>query len=187
MELMKRIGFSLLALILLCTPAYAAEQPKKGAGGPLDKFTGLGRKQDFDKAIPEERHAWEAMRNKQPKVAVDHFKAAIAAYPNVPRAFLGMGIAYERLNELDKAQAAYRDAIKCDTSAWAPWKRLGNLLYQQEKFAEAREAFGNALALHPPQQAAAQLETMIQAVEAAKRNGHADVVGRPDTGEDPDN
>jgi tetratricopeptide (TPR) repeat protein len=142
--------------------------------------------EDFQAAIPHEKQGWEALHSKQPQEAIEHFKAALAKYPNLPHAYMGLGLANERLNKLDDAQSAYRSAIKCDTNNWRPWKRLANLLYQQNKFTESRDALANALALHPPAQAKQQMDQMIQAVEAAKRNGHADKVGIGDQGEESD-
>ncbi|HEY9793410.1 MAG TPA: tetratricopeptide repeat protein [Candidatus Obscuribacterales bacterium] len=182
---MKQVLSSVLAMIFLGAPV-GAEQERKVAT-PIDKFNGIGRQQDFQAAIPHERKGWEALHNKQPKEAIEHFKAALAAYPNLFHAYMGLGIASERLNQLDDAQTAYRSAIKCDTNNWRPWKRLANLLYQQNKFTESRDALANAMALHPPAPAKRQMDQMIQAVEAAKRNGHADSVGIKDTGEESDN
>ena len=182
---MKQVFSSVLAMVLLCAPVGAAQE-KKGSG-PIDTFNGMGRQQDFDAAIPHERQGFAQLRNKQPKAAIEQFKAALAKYPNLFHAYMGLGLAHERLNQLDDAQDAYRSAIKCDTGNWRPWKRLANLLYQQNKFTESRDALASALALHPPAPAKAQMDQMIQAVEAAKRNGHADAVGIKDTGEASDN
>jgi tetratricopeptide (TPR) repeat protein len=182
--MMKQAFVSLFALMLLSQPGIAADNGKPA--GPLDKFNGIGRMQDFRAAMPDERRGWELLRDRHPEKAAERFQAAINTYANLPLAYLGLGVANERLNNLDAALTAYRGAIKCDTNNWRAWKRLGNLLYQQDKFTEARDALANAVALHPPAKARQQIDKMIQAVEAAKKNGHADRTQMPDTGEEPD-
>ncbi len=141
--------------------------------GPIDmsKFPGVGSIDSWKTSVPEFRVGMEKMRAHRWDEAIEHFRASIALYEYQPRAWLEIGKATEAKGGLvEDAEKSYRQCLKLDNQSWAGWKNLGNVLYMQKRYPEAREAVSSALQLRPPAKATQQLEKMVQMLDAASRN-----------------
>ena len=141
--------------------------------GPIDmsKFPGVGSIDSWKTSVPEFRVGMEKMRAHRWDEAIEHFRASIALYEYQPRAWLEIGKATEAKGGLvEDAEKSYRQCLKLDNQSWAGWKNLGNVLYIQKRYPEAREAVSNALQLRPPAKASQQLEKMVQMLDSASRD-----------------
>ncbi|MEZ5354333.1 MAG: protein kinase [Bryobacteraceae bacterium] len=76
--------------------------------------------------------------------AAVQYQKAVSLTPDNARALNNLGIAYWRLNQLPAARASLEQAIRIEPSA-NPFYNLGRVLEEEGKFAEAAEAFRNAI------------------------------------------
>lgn len=79
------------------------------------------------------------------KEAIENLRLAIAEYPEFTLAFNEIGVQYLRLNELDKAEEAFRSALKIKAEAFEPLMNLGIVLVQTDRFSEAETTLRAAL------------------------------------------
>lgn len=143
--------------------------------GPVDmsKFPGVGSIDSWKTSVPEFRSGMDKMKDHRWDEAISHFRASIALYEYQPRAFLEIGKATEAKGGLvADAEKSYRQCVKLDNQSWAGWKNLGNVLFMQKRYPEAREAVSNALALNPPSLAHQRLDKMVQMIDAGQRDSN---------------
>jgi len=86
--------------------------------------------------------------------AVDEYKKAIALRQNFPEAHLNLGVALYSLNKLEEAIAEYKIAIDQLTQAYgsptsAAISNYALALFDLQRYKEAADAFGRALAIDP--------------------------------------
>jgi tetratricopeptide (TPR) repeat protein len=150
-------------------PAY--EGPVKKHPMNLDKYTGIGSQDAYNSAKPEMEKGWECLAQKQWDQAINHFRAAIALYPNLPKTYIGIGRALEGKHASNAdIETAYKESLKLDSANWRAWKRLANVLYEQKKYGEARQALGSAISLNVPPKPRAELDNMIKAIDSQLKN-----------------
>ena len=82
------------------------------------------------KALDLYEKASKLAREKDYKGAIKELKLAVAEYPSYVSAHNLIGILYLRLNELDKADEAFKAALKIDPEAYEPLLNRGITLYQ---------------------------------------------------------
>jgi tetratricopeptide (TPR) repeat protein len=146
----------------------------------LDKFSGMGRRDDFQQAMREERAGWRCMLDKRYDQAINKFKQATQIYPNLPAAYMAIGQAIEKTGGANEdAEAAYRMSIKLNTDDYRAWHKLAGVLYNERKYADARKALGKAIMLNPPTRERRLIDRMIVTVEAAEGNGQVDALDHP--------
>lgn len=137
------------------------------------KFPGVGSIDSWKTSVPEYRAGMAKMKAHSWDEAIAHFRASIALYEYQPKAFYEIGRAIERKGGLvADAEKSYRKSVKLDNQFWQGWKALSNVLYEQKRYDEAREAVGNALNLDPPRQAKMQMDKMVQMMDAASRDAN---------------
>lgn len=135
----------------------------------LDKFSGFGRREDFETAMKEERAGWRRFLEKDYDQAIKKFKIAVQIYPNLPCAYLGTGESIEKAAGSNQdAEDAYRTAIKLNTDDYRAWHKLGGILYNEKKYPEARKALANAQSLNPPPRERRLIDRMIGIVDSAE-------------------
>lgn len=71
------------------------------------------------------------------KAAIDKLNEAIKAHPNFMLAFNELGVQYQKINELDKADEALQSALKISPNSFAPLVNHGIVLVRLKKYAEA--------------------------------------------------
>jgi tetratricopeptide (TPR) repeat protein len=81
--------------------------------------------------------------------ARDTFLKATIADPNFCPAWLNLSLAYERLEEFDKAIAARREAIRLHDNDAESWHRLGVCLGKSGQLTEAVQALRRCIELNP--------------------------------------
>lgn len=157
-----------LALALILTLSLTGT-PALSQGKQVDKptFSGIGRMEDWKASLPEFRAGQNSMRQKSWDDALNHFRASLDLYKYQPKVWIEIGRAIEAKNgNITEAEIAYKNATKLDTSNWHAWKRLANVLLIQKKFREAREAAASALSLNPPPKERAEVDRLIQSIDA---------------------
>ena len=79
------------------------------------------------------------------KAAIDKLNQAIAAHPAFMLAFNELGVQYQKINELDKANEALESALKISPNSFAPLVNHGIVLVRLKRYAEAEENLRAAL------------------------------------------
>jgi tetratricopeptide (TPR) repeat protein len=78
-----------------------------------------------------------------------HLIAALQMNPKDVTTLNNLGVAYLRMNQVDLAEAYFRQAIMADPQAAPPHFHLGLLKYQQGLFQEALEQMDQAVQCNP--------------------------------------
>src|SRR5688572_23777999 len=71
------------------------------------------------------------------KAAVEKLNQAISAHPNFMLAFNELGVQYQKVNELEKANEALQSALKISPASFTPLVNHGIVLVRLKKYAEA--------------------------------------------------
>ncbi|MBX9687430.1 MAG: tetratricopeptide repeat protein [Candidatus Obscuribacterales bacterium] len=139
----------------------------------MSKFPGVGSIDSWKTSVPEFREGMNSMKSRRWDEAIAHFRASIALYEYQPKAWLEIGKAIEAKGGLvADAEKSYRQCVKLNSQSWNGWKCLSNVLYEQKRYDEAREAVSNALALNPPAKARAQMDKIVQMIDSGQRDSN---------------
>lgn len=71
------------------------------------------------------------------KAAIDKLNQALSAHPNFMLAFNELGVQYQRVGELEKANEALQSALKISPTSFAPLVNHGIVLVRLKRYAEA--------------------------------------------------
>ena len=71
------------------------------------------------------------------KAAIEKLNQAITAHPNFMLAFNELGVQYQKVGELEKANEALQSALKISPTSFAPLVNHGIVLVRLKKYAEA--------------------------------------------------
>lgn len=71
------------------------------------------------------------------KAAIDKLNEAVKAHPSFMLAFNELGVQYQKVGELDKADEALQSALKISPNSFAPLVNHGIVLVRLKKYAEA--------------------------------------------------
>jgi len=80
--------------------------------------------------------------------AVEQLLLLTTEFPTFMLGFNELGVEYLRLNQLEKADAAFQSAIKLDLQAFAPQMNRGMTLVQMKRYAEAEPVLRDARKLN---------------------------------------
>jgi tetratricopeptide (TPR) repeat protein len=180
---------SILVALIVSTPVFnqsvlakSKQASNQNASGPnradgnnktasKNKFPGVGSIDDWKASVPEYQAGLEKMKLHRWDEAIAHFRATLALYAYQPAAWLEIGRCTEKKDGLlSEAEAAYRQCLKLDSQYWRGWKHLGNVLYMQKKYDEARQSVSNAMELHPPAQEKTEIRKMIQMIDSGMKD-----------------
>lgn len=79
--------------------------------------------------------------------AIVQYDAALRIHPT-SSLYSNMGLAYMRLGQLETAEDAYRNAIRCDEKNAFAWNNLSTLYFRQGDYAQALEYAKAAIAIN---------------------------------------
>ena len=79
------------------------------------------------------------------KAAIDKLNEAVKAHPNFMLAFNELGVQYQKVGELDKANEALQSALNISPNSFAPLVNHGIVLVRLKKYAEAEAGLRAAL------------------------------------------
>jgi len=82
-------------------------------------------------------------------LAIEKFEDAIAAYPDCPEAYFGLGICYEEQGENKTARVYYEKALDIDPSYVEAWNHIGHLYKEEGKLELAIDSYKQALKYDP--------------------------------------
>jgi hypothetical protein len=81
------------------------------------------------------------------KGAIEQLKLAIAEDPKFVLAYNDLGVQYLKLNDLGRADDAFRTALNIDRTAVPPLQNHGLLMFNLQRYVEAEQAFRDLLKL----------------------------------------
>jgi tetratricopeptide (TPR) repeat protein len=85
-----------------------------------------------------------ALAGEQTSVAIEAYSGAIALRPDSMLAHLRLAETYQRRGNLDDAAREFRRAANLDQTATRPFEELGDVLYEQQRFDRASDAYARA-------------------------------------------
>ena len=106
------------------------------------------------KALEFYNKAAELARAKDYPGAIKELKLAVEEYPSYVSALSLIGMLYMRLNELDKADEAFKAALKIDPEAYEPLLNRSITLFKLAKFKDAESLLHKTLKVKPESAAA---------------------------------
>jgi Flp pilus assembly protein TadD len=106
------------------------------------------------KALEFYDKAAELARAKDYPGAIRELKLAVEEYPSYVSALSLIGMLYMRLNELDKADEAFKAALKIDPEAYEPLLNRSITLFKLAKFKDAESLLRKTLKVKPESSAA---------------------------------
>ncbi len=130
---------------------------------------------------PEARKVFDkgyaAWQNKEYEKAADYFQQAIHDYPEYDAAYNNLGVAYMKLEQPDKALAAFQMAVKLNDKDADADRNLARLLLRKGEYTNAEELAKKSLMVEPSDPggltltAIAELQTgeYAAAVESAQK------------------
>ncbi|MEQ1603296.1 MAG: tetratricopeptide repeat protein [Pyrinomonadaceae bacterium] len=83
------------------------------------------------------KKATELAGSGDPKGAIAQFELAIADYPKFSLAYNDMGVQYLKLNDLGRADDAFKSALNIDSTSFPPLLNHGMALYEMKLYAKA--------------------------------------------------
>ena len=109
------------------------------------------RAAEIDPRLPQAQLALALVESASGGAASDLDVASILArHPRPAAAQRELGVLYERVGHLDRAERALRAATMEDPGDWFSWNTLGVFLFQHRDNSAAKEAFQRAIDLAPP-------------------------------------
>ena len=106
------------------------------------------------KALEFYDKAAQLAREKDYLGAIKELKLAVEEYPSYVSALSLIGMLYMRLNELDKADDAFKAALKIDPDAYEPLLYRSITFYKLSKFKDAESSLRKTLKVKPESAAA---------------------------------
>jgi tetratricopeptide (TPR) repeat protein len=103
----------------------------------------------------------------QPADAINILQQAIIILPQSPEAYYQMGLVFDQMNQLEKANQAYRKALEIDWNLAQAHNNLGVNLAQAGNYTEAEKHFAEALRIDPAYESAKRNLTTVK--EALKK------------------
>jgi Flp pilus assembly protein TadD len=106
------------------------------------------------KALDYYEKASQLARDKNYAGAIKELELAVAEYPSYVSALTLIGILHMKLNELDKADEAFKAALKIDPEAYEPLLNRSITLFKLSKFKDAETLLRKTLKVKPESAAA---------------------------------
>lgn len=121
-------------------------------------FPGTGAKDQWLKANGFFAQGNQLTQAKKFNDAVTKYQQAIATYPDDYHYHFNLGLAQKKSGDLKGAVESFKQSLTLKRDEWKSWKALGNTLYALGRYAEAKDAFKNALAANPPANQVSELQ-----------------------------
>ena len=150
-----RRGLPWLALLLAVTAAHASTPSKKQAErkvGRVDMvqdaagFTITQRVRVPDEVRAEYDAAVRLLEQGRYEPGIAKLLALEPRMPAIAALHINLGVAYARMNDLERAEASLRKALELNARHPAAWNELGLVQRRKGQYAEARASYEHALA-----------------------------------------
>lgn len=96
-------------------------------------------------AIAYYRKGAELGKAGDPRGAIEQLKLAIAEFPKFTLAYNDLGVHYMKLNDLGRADDAFKTALNLDKTSFAPLLNHGLVLYNVQKYPDAEIVFRDVI------------------------------------------
>ena len=113
---------------------------------PVTSAADLRVPNDARKAFHKGMEAWE--QNDFPKAA-EQFEKAVSLYPEYDSAYNNLGVMYFRMNQPDKARAAFERSVALNDKNADADRNLARILISEGNFARATELLNKSLVVEP--------------------------------------
>lgn len=123
-------------------PAEVVVQDASGFTLSEPRRINASQRGDFERAV-------RLLREEQYAPAIALLVEITQAAPNLTAAHLDLGMAYQRVGDLARAEASFARALESSPNHPVVLNELGMLQRKQGRFAEARKSYEQALAQHP--------------------------------------
>ena len=140
--------FAVLFVFLFAGIAYAQQTPAPSVNEP----TQATQSPKSPREVALTRGDIQ-MARKDYAQAVAEYQIALGLNPKDAAVLNKIGIAYQQVGDLDKAEHSYRKAIKADKKFSTATNNLGTLEYQRKRFGKAIKYYKQALSRDPEQAA----------------------------------
>jgi tetratricopeptide (TPR) repeat protein len=135
--------------------ATTAPEPAERQIAPVDVLLEIGGftiAQSVD-ASPEVRADYQTavgmLEDQRYEAGIALLRGVIERAPDMAAAHINLGIAYERVDDLENAEASLREALELNPQHPVAWNELGLVQRAQGKLTEARKSYETALARFP--------------------------------------
>ena len=148
--------FSILLVLVVACPAVAQETPTK-VSDTAASSTSANSSEDSVGAKPissmSTREAAEVradilMARKEYGQAVGAYLAILVAEPNSATVLNKVGVAYQQLGDLDRAEKAYKRSMHADKKFASAANNCGTVEYEKKHYTRAITYYNKALDLH---------------------------------------
>ena len=90
-----------------------------------------------------------AISTRNYKRAVDELEKAVAIYPQDPKGYINLGVAYSNIGDEEKALESFKNAVQADSTSAEAWRNLGISYQAMGQFELARDAYEKVVSLKP--------------------------------------
>ncbi len=148
--LRRRRALLAAAVSMLCacatsgTPRPAPIEIQDGSGFTITEEARVSRevRAEFESAV-------RLLEQEQYEIAIPRLIAVTEAAPNLTTPHIDLGIAYGRVDELERAEASIQRAVALNPHHPVAHNELGILYRRTGRFQKARESYEKALAVYP--------------------------------------
>lgn len=148
------------ALLLGCL-LVSSVAPARSEG-----FPGYGDRVKYADSLPHFNLGNRYLAKEWWEKAVESYHNAIAIYPYDADVYTNLGIAFRKMNDLQNAERAYKQATELKKDDWVCWSNLANLYAMSERFKDSLDCFDHALKASPP---AEEKEAILKNIDGIKK------------------
>lgn len=129
-------------------------------------FPGYGDRVKYADSLPHFNLGNRYLARQWWEKAVESYHNAIAIYPYDADVYTNLGIAFRKMNDLQSAERAYKQATELKKDDWVCWSNLANLYAMSERFKDSLDCFDRALKASPP---AEEKEAILKSIDGIKK------------------
>ncbi|MGH9549599.1 MAG: tetratricopeptide repeat protein [Terriglobales bacterium] len=139
-------------------------------------FPGQGKEADWKAAVKLCREGKRQSESNNYDKALELDQMGVTRYPYDPKLFASMANIYVKRKaegDLQQAEVLLHKSVTLAPNDYMYWGRLGSVLAEENKLADAREALTKALQCNPPADENSGLQLNLQLInqEIARQNG----------------
>jgi len=113
--------------------------------GPFDNYSIKGSQDRL-------QTGYSKLKEGEYREAIKDFEEALRLYRDDPNPYLGLGLAYYSINDLDRARESFEQGLKLSSGSVIAHKLLGEIYYQKDDLDGALRHWAKALSLAPQDQ-----------------------------------
>jgi tetratricopeptide (TPR) repeat protein len=138
-------GFLLLTACSATGPSRPAQSETRGDGG----FTIIEDVRVSSEARSEFDQAMGLLRQERYQEGIALLRQVTDSVPDATAAYINLGIAYSRVDDLESAEASISKALELNPRHPVAYNELGMIYRKSGRFEEARASYEKALEIYP--------------------------------------